>query len=66
MISQSLEKLLSLNISFNSSKEVSNLLMIKVGMCLELQNLILTGCDHISDEGINNLIYGDKQKGKNP
>lgn len=40
--------------------------MIKVGMCLNLRELVLTGCENISDEGVNNLIYGDKLKGKNP
>jgi hypothetical protein len=40
--------------------------MVKIGMCLKLENLILTGCEQISDEGINNLIYGDKSKGKTP
>lgn len=40
--------------------------MIKVGMCLNLQTLIITGCEHITDEGMNNLIYGDKLKGKTP
>jgi hypothetical protein len=66
LITQSAEKLQSLNISFNSSKEINNLMMAKVGMCLSLETLILTGCEHISDEGVNNLIYGDKLKGKNP
>lgn len=52
--------------SFNPGKDINNALMIKVGMCLNLQSIILTGCDHISDEGMNNLIYGDKLKGKTP
>lgn len=40
--------------------------MIKIGMCLNLRTLILTGCEHITDEGMNNLIYGDKLKSKTP
>jgi hypothetical protein len=35
-------------------------------MCVKLRTLILTGCENISDEGINNLTYGDKTKGKQP
>lgn len=65
LITNSTEKLVSLDLSFNSSKEINNALMIKVGMCINLKTLILTGCEHISDEGMNNLIYGDKVKGKN-
>ncbi len=38
--------------------------MIKIGMCLHLKTLALTGCESVSDEGMNNLIYGDKIKGK--
>jgi F-box and leucine-rich repeat protein 2/20 len=64
VIEPSTDKLASLNISFNASKEVNNALMIKVGMCLGLESLVLTGCEFISDEGMNNLIYGDKTKGK--
>jgi hypothetical protein len=60
------EKLTYLNMSFNPSKEINNALMIKVGMCTNLNTLILTGCEHITDEGMNNLIYGDKLKGKTP
>lgn len=33
-------------------------------MCLNLQTLILTGCEALSDDAMNNLIYGDKVKGK--
>jgi hypothetical protein len=36
--------------------------MIKIGMCLNLKTLILTGCESVSDLGMNNLIYGDKSK----
>lgn len=36
LISHSAEKLTSLNISFNPSKEVNNALMIKIGMCMNL------------------------------
>mgnify|MGYP003430707164 CR=1 FL=1 len=49
LISNSVEKLTYLNISFNGSKEVSNAIMVKVGMCLNLNTLILTGCENISD-----------------
>lgn len=49
LISNSLEKLTSLNISFNPSKEVNNAMMVKVGMCLNLKTLILTGCENITD-----------------
>ena len=35
-------------------------------MCLNIKEIILTGCENITDEGMNNLIYGDKLKGKNP
>jgi hypothetical protein len=52
--------------SFNPNKDINNTLMIKVGMCFNLQSIILTGCEYISDEGMNNLIYGDKLKGKTP
>lgn len=44
IITPSTEKLSSLNLSFNPSKEVNNALMIKVGMCTNLETLILTGC----------------------
>ena len=40
--------------------------MAKLGMCTKLETLILTGCETISDQGINNLIYGEKGKVKNP
>lgn len=63
---RSVDRLTSFNISFNTAKDINKDLMIKVGMCLKLENLILTGCEQISDEGINNLIYGDKSKGKTP
>lgn len=66
LISNSAEKLTHLNLSFNATKEVSNPLMVKVGMCLQLRELVLTGCECLSDEGMNNLIYGDKLKGKTP
>lgn len=49
MLTNSQEKLTHLNISFNPSKEINNALMIKVGMCLNLQTLILTGCEHVTD-----------------
>ena len=49
LILSSTEKLVSLNMSFNPSKDVNNALMIKVGMCLNLRTLILTGCEHITD-----------------
>ena len=62
----STEKLTYLNMSFNPSKDVNNALMIRVGMCIHLKTIILTGCEHITDEGMNNLIYGDKLKGKTP
>lgn len=64
LIVNSTERLISLNLSFNASKEVNNALMIKVGMCIHLRTIILTGCENITDEGMNNLIYGDKIKGK--
>lgn len=64
MIENSTSKLTTLDISFNASKEVNNALMVKVGMCPNIQTLILTGCEFITDEGMNNLIYGDKVKGK--
>lgn len=66
LVSNSIEKLTYLDISFNASKEVNNSLMVKVGMCLNMETLVLTGCESISDEGMNNLIYGDKLKGKTP
>lgn len=37
---------------------------MKVGMCLNMKTLILTGCEALSDDAMNNLIYGDKVKGK--
>lgn len=66
LLAQSSESLLNLNMSFNNGKDINNQLMVRVGMCIHLQSLILTGCENISDEGINNLIYGDKVKGKHP
>ena len=66
LIAASSEKLTSLNLSFNGTKEINNALMTKVGMCLQLQELVLTGCECLTDEGMSNLIYGDKIKGKNP
>ena len=44
LIEPSTEKITSLDISFNGTKEVNNALMIKIGMCPNLQTLILTGC----------------------
>lgn len=38
--------------------------MVKIGMCINIETLILTGCETVSDDGMNNLIYGDKMKGK--
>ena len=35
-------------------------------MCAKIETIVLTGCQKISDEGINNLIYGEKGKGKQP
>ena len=64
LICPSSDKLVHLNLSFNPTKDVNNALMIKVGMCPNIETLILTGCESISDEGMNNLIYGDKSKGK--
>lgn len=32
--------------------------MAKLGMCLKLEEIILTGCEKVSDEGINNLMVG--------
>jgi len=41
---KSASKLKSINLSFNNSKEIGNLLMQKLGMCLKLETIILTGC----------------------
>lgn len=40
--------------------------MAKLGMCTKLEKVILTGCEKVSDEGINNLMNGEKGKGKQP
>ena len=66
LISASKESLVSLDISFNVANDINNALMSKIGMCMRLEEIILTGCEKISDEGINNLIYGEKGKGKQP
>ena len=58
LIAASKETLVSLDISFNVANDINNALMSKVGMCMKLEEIILTGCEKISDEGINNLIYG--------
>ncbi len=49
-----------MDLSFNPQKDVNSTLMKNIGMCLKLKTLILTGCENINDEGINNLIFGDK------
>lgn len=38
--------------------------MAKLGMCTKLEEIILTGCEKVTDEGINNLIIGQKTKVK--
>jgi hypothetical protein len=35
-------------------------------MCLKLEEIVLTGCDKVTDEGINNLMVGEKGKNKQP
>ena len=40
--------------------------MQKLGICTKLEKIVLTGCEMVSDEGMNNLIFGDKTKGKQP
>ena len=64
MIEAATQKLTYLDISFNPSKEINNQLMTKIGMCLSLQTLILTGCEYLGDEGMNNIFKGDIVKGK--
>jgi len=44
LIEPSAEKLTHLDLSFNPTKEVNSALMVKVGMCLNLRTLVLTGC----------------------
>ena len=40
--------------------------MSKLGTCTKLISLILTGCEKLSDEGLNNLSYGEKTNPKQP
>jgi hypothetical protein len=53
-------------LSFNNPAEINNALMGKLGMCLKLEEIILTGCEKVSDEGLNNLMIGEKGKNKQP
>lgn len=56
--------LIYLDLSFNPLPDINNALMLKIGNCSQLETLILTGCNAINDDGITNLIHGEKAKAK--
>lgn len=62
IIHSSANKLVYIDLSFNTVAEINNGLMAKLGMCTKLEEIILTGCEKVSDEGINNLMIGEKGK----
>jgi len=66
IIHSSANKLVYIDLSFNTVAEINNGLMAKLGMCTKLEEIILTGCEKVSDEGINNLMIGEKGKNKQP
>ena len=58
VIESSVNKLEYLDLSFNTVSEINNALMAKISVCTKLETLILTGCEKVSDEGINILMSG--------
>jgi F-box/leucine-rich repeat protein 2/20 len=64
ILDKSFESLEVVDLSFNDREGFNNTLMPKIGSCPHLRLLILTGLPAISDEGINQLINGERKEGK--
>lgn len=49
LIYSSVNRLAYIDLSFNTVAEINNGLMAKLGMCSKLEEVILTGCEKVSD-----------------
>lgn len=47
-----------LDVSFIPTKDVNDMVMIAASQCKKLHNLVLSGCTHINDMGLQKLGSG--------
>ncbi|KAL4449212.1 hypothetical protein ABPG74_015594 [Tetrahymena malaccensis] len=66
IISNSMDHLKYLDLSFMTNEEASKHVMEKIGDCRQLEQLILTGTANIEDSGISQMINGTSNVKKAP